>query len=275
MDCRHFDECISPYLDQMLDEQDRELFEIHLSKCPDCKNNLEETRKLISMMKKLNEEPLPQGFEDSLFKKLENSRESKNLYWLRWIGAVAGVLVIFFSIKAVRNTVLMGNMDKMTKETPSAQEMAKDEGSTLDMAPKEDLEEETARSESAVAMNDSTEADKDEYSEVGQDITKDDGIEATGKESEESYTGSSRGIQSDIVEVYVQDICITPQTLKFMAINNELELVESDENSVVIEIMDDEQRNILFDELSKMGEIREVGQETGGSKVKIIIKNKE
>lgn len=75
-----------------------------------------------------------------------------------------------------------------------------------------------------------------------------------------------------MVEVYVQDICITPETLKFIAIDRELELVGSDENSVDIKVSGQEDRNTLYHELSKLGEVKDIGDNMDSDQIKIIIR---
>jgi len=242
MDCKHFDEYISLYLDGVIDKENKKEFEEHLNQCPQCKKKLEETQEVISLIKSLDEESLPQGFRDNLIKKLESSRKIQTRNLLRWVAAVAGVIVIFLSAKALKDIKYTeGINDGVMQAEEVAENMASisDDSVNEFAPPKEDR---------ATAEVTSTDQDQED---TRQSIMK---------------------IQSDLVEVYVQDICITPQTLKLMANNNGLELISSDENSIVIEIRDEEQRIILYKELSKMGEIRDIGENMGSNEVKIIIK---
>src|SRR5690554_5293859 len=123
MDCRHFDDYISPYLDQSLERQDREEFEKHLNECVECRENLQETRKMISILSRLDEEPLPEGFRENLYKRLEERRALISPYSLKWIGAIAGIIILLFAIKVVRDINLAGGV---MEETHIASDMAVD-----------------------------------------------------------------------------------------------------------------------------------------------------
>lgn len=270
MDCRHFDDYISPYLDQSLERQDREEFEKHLNECAECRENLQETRKMISILSRLDEEPLPEGFRENLYKRLEERRALISPYSLKWIGAIAGIIILLFAIKVVRDINLAGGV---MEETHIALDMAVDSNSIADTAA--DVAPHSTRGEDNAAVG------SDRYSVDNPDGNeKEYAFENRDESDKESYKGEDIDldnevrIESDLVELYVQDICITPQTLQFVAINNELELLESDEESVLIEIRDDEQRKVLYKELSKMGEIKDIGQNIGDNRVRIVIKNK-
>ncbi len=244
MNCKHIDEYISLYIDDVLNERDKKEFEVHLNQCPQCKKKLKETQKLVSLIKEIGEEPLPQGFRDNLIKKLEGSRKMQTRNLLRWVGAMAGVIIIFLSVRALKDIKFTDGIDR---EVMPSEEIAEDMVSSIqNSADKFDASQEEGVSAETTSMENDLE-DKRE---------------------------SIMKIQSDLVELYVQDICISPETLKLMVINNGLELIRSDEDSVVIEIKEEEERNILYKELSKMGEIRDIGENIGSTEVKIIIKNK-
>lgn len=91
------------------------------------------------------------------------------------------------------------------------------------------------------------------------------------KENNDKEDNDTIGIQSESVEVYVQDVCITPQTLQFMAANNGIELIQMEDSSATFEIVNDEQRIVLYEELSKMGRVEETGDNIGGNQVKVVI----
>ncbi|NLN40580.1 MAG: hypothetical protein GX160_01045 [Clostridiales bacterium] len=244
MDCKNFNEYISLYLDEILDEEDKKEFEEHLNQCPQCKKEFEETQKVVSLVKELGEEPVPHGFRESIINRLGRLRKNQTSNLIRWIAAMAGVIIIFLSVKAIKDTRFTAGIDR---EVMPAEEVAEDMASISD----------------------------DSVNEFAS--PKDEGVsaEVTSMEDDQGdKRASTMKVQSDLVEVYVQDICITPQTLKLMANSNGLDLIKSDENSVVIEIKEEKERNILYEELSKMGEIRDIGENIGGNEVKIIIKTK-
>jgi hypothetical protein len=261
MDCKVFDEYISLCIDQLLDEQDKKNFELHLNQCSQCKEKYEETRELVSLIRGIDEEPLPRGFRNNLIKKLERSQKINTGYLLRWLGAMAGIIVIFLSVKAIKDTRFTGTIDK---------EMLPIEGVAEDMASTDSAVEEFAHDDMERGSSDMV-VMEDNY-DSGEITALDENADRT--ENTDGIDESIMTIQSDLVEVYVQDICITPHTLMLMANNHGLELIENDEDSVVIDIRDDEERSILYRELSKMGEVRDIGENIGSNEVKIIIKSK-
>ena len=99
MDCRDFDYYISLYIDKMLDEGDKEKLVNHLKECQRCSEGFRKTQQIVSMINSLESEPLPHDFNDKLLGKIGHGKRIASPHWLRWAGAVAGILVIFFSIK--------------------------------------------------------------------------------------------------------------------------------------------------------------------------------
>lgn len=258
MDCKDFDYYISLYIDDMLEEQDKEELENHLKQCKICRESFQETQDVISMVNSLEPEPVPHGFKDKLFSRMGSGRTLLASPWLRWAGAVAGVLVIFFSIKAVLDT---GITDRLATTVTPPGEIVEDaigeESGVMSF-------ESPAEDEAAMEVDDTG------YADIQEEVLRDeDGVDIISKEQPRAEISE---IQSDVVEVYVQDICITPETLKFIAIDNELELIGSDENSIDIKVSSQEDRSIIYHELSKLGEVKDIGENMDNDQVKIIIR---
>ncbi|NLJ41958.1 MAG: hypothetical protein GX352_10200 [Clostridiales bacterium] len=278
MDLKHFDEYISPYLDGKLNEEEKAVLENHLDTCTECMAKLEETRKLVQVLDSLDELPLPTDFHKNLTIKLEQSKRQRNTHWYSWAGAVAAIIIIFFSIKAVIGPL---QLDKATESAPMEAEIATDESGEGDFkfepgepespaAAPEDSNEKEARGDSEIARVEQEEmAPQGEWGEADSQAEP-----AEAPQDDGSYYGETRAIQTDVVEVYTEDICITPYALKLMALDNDMEPIESDENSVVIVLDGEDKRHILFEELSKMGEIKEVGSNNIEDQVRVIIKVK-
>ncbi|HZJ83768.1 MAG TPA: zf-HC2 domain-containing protein [Clostridia bacterium] len=249
MNSRHFDEYISPYLDKMTDEKDKRELEAHLSGCSKCKIVLDETRGIINNLKGLDDKTLPLNFHEGLFDRLDKSKNSmRNRVWLKTAGAIVATVILLFTVKAIGNwSALDGDPD--IEEPQQESDQLKDSSM---LAMDEEAEGEHIEDSGAKTMNE----------------------EMQSNASKEDFRVVDRmGIQSESVEVYVEDICITPQTLQFMAVSNELELVHMDENSATFEMLNDEQRILLYEELSKMGNVIEVGETVGGDRVKVVIKS--
>jgi len=82
-------------------------------------------------------------------------------------------------------------------------------------------------------------------------------------------------IKTDYVKVKVQDVCITPYTLKMIAVNNGIEVIRSSEDSVALEVSSIEQRKLLYQELSNIGEIEDIGEKLDSDQVTIVIVKEE
>ena len=245
MDCKDFDYYISLYIDDMLEEQDKEELENHLKQCKICRESFQETQDVISMVNSLEPEPVPHGFKDKLFSRMGSGRTLLASPWLRWAGAVAGVLVIFFSITAVLDT---GITDRLATTVTPPGEIAEDA-----------IGEESGvmSFESPLRMRAAMEVDDTGYADIQEEVLRDeDGVDIISKEQPRAEISE---IQSDVVEVYA-GYMHNPETLKFIAIDNELELIGSDENSIDIKVSSQEDRSIIYHELSKLGEVKDIGK---------------
>lgn len=246
MDCEYFNKYISPYVDGMIDAKDKEALEKHLNQCSRCIAILHETREIIARVDELDEEILPADFHQSLLDRLGKGRNyMKSMKWFKTAGVIVAIIVLLFSVKVIGN---WGSMDK---------------GKGLDDGT---IQEENHEKEEKpmIAMDENS---------IAQDKDTDNIEEKRESQSskEDKDEGDVKMIRSESVEVYVQDVCITPQTLQFMAANNDLDLIEMEDSSATFGIKNDEHRVILYEELSKMGEVKETGDNIGGNQVKVVI----
>lgn len=84
---------------------------------------------------------------------------------------------------------------------------------------------------------------------------------STDDSSEELDLDSIGFISHSEVMVHVNDVCIVPRTLVFMAANKEWDVVKTGDDSITLELESDDDLIALYDELSKMGEVKEEGSE--------------
>ena len=98
MTCHEFEEKINPYLDHLLDPEEAGQVEAHMEACPDCKRLYQQLSKVITSLRSLEDEPLPEGFEEALHEKLAAGTVQRPR-WKRvslW-GGVAAALVVLVS----------------------------------------------------------------------------------------------------------------------------------------------------------------------------------
>ena len=75
--CGQVSNNISAYIDGELSEKEREKISVHLENCPECRAQLESTRKTIDKINKLPLVGLPDGLHNSIMERLENSAHTK------------------------------------------------------------------------------------------------------------------------------------------------------------------------------------------------------
>ena len=108
MNCDEVQELLSPYADNMLDEDETNLISLHLKTCNVCSEEYERLLGLISALHSMKELELPEGFEARLHERLISEQTSsiqevsapkrKRFFIPSWLplGAVAAALVMLF-----------------------------------------------------------------------------------------------------------------------------------------------------------------------------------
>jgi hypothetical protein len=108
--CEEFKANINEYLDSELDSKLLPGFLEHLEDCNTCKIELEETRKIISIIKEIPEVELPFDFKEKLHLKLINEKQKfdkKNNFYLiknryfKIFSSIAAILVIAVLLKGI------------------------------------------------------------------------------------------------------------------------------------------------------------------------------
>lgn len=279
MDCRQFRESMSLWIDGILDQQEQKRFIQHMESCENCRRELKEYKNMVFLLRNMEEEPLPEGFHERLHSRLVEETKSfeqlpkddaKSARWMRWIGAVAAIFVLLFSVKALNKVALWG--DRQAKEERMEIESTSDQAvqdSSFSIASAPDASEDATSSQ-----KDSFEEEGgiQEKAEVNDRILSDSSVDTASNETIEERSGK---IETNRVQLKTQDVCVTPSTLKMMAVNNGIELVRSDENSVVLKITDPKQKEVLYKELSRIGDVEDVGDKIDLGEVTVIIMPKK
>lgn len=108
MKCRECLESLDLYIDGALSEAEEKAVENHIGECESCKTEFEALSDIIAGLQSLEEEPLPEGFDESLREKLEQislpaSQTSKirGLKPYRWMAYIAASLLVLAGSYAV------------------------------------------------------------------------------------------------------------------------------------------------------------------------------
>jgi len=265
---------MSCWIDGVLDQQEQKRFIQHMESCENCRMELRKYKEMVFMLRNMEEQPLPAGFHERLSSRLAEeiqsssqliTKDDNHVKWIRWIGAVAAIFVLLFSFKALDSVDLLGGKQTRTEQSKAdrmeagsvMERSAQDSSFSITAAPEalEDIPDSQNDSFQAEARVQEKMETYDEGSQVMQGLAEDD----------------SETINTNILELRTQDVCVTPSTIKMMAINYGIEVIKSNEDSVVLKITDSEQKKILYQELSKMGDVKDIGDEIDLGEVTIII----
>lgn len=271
MDCRVAQELISSYIDDMLDREEARQLEAHIGSCSECRQRFEQMKDVVQMVGTLEEEELPDGFSDRLRSRLEAEQVSKMVYkkhsgfskWVKWVGIAAAVAVIVLVIRVLSVDGLLYISPQGKGQTDSA---------ALEDVSKSSLK--GSQAEESAGASDRPAA----QSEVQQEQIRDNGdvrVFDTESKTSEQAEDADGYIKVDKVELRVQDVCITPQTLMIRAIQHGIEVVEQTENSITLRVKSIEQRKALYRELELLGEVEEVGTNFESDMVSIVIVQQE
>lgn len=114
--CKEIGELISKYLEDELDELNRDEFEEHIDSCVDCKNELEAVREVLYSLEEIDEVELPIDFKETLHEKLvleQQKKENKskslliNYKYIKAVSSIAAVLLIIFVARGFLITGLL------------------------------------------------------------------------------------------------------------------------------------------------------------------------
>ncbi|MCR6546091.1 anti-sigma factor family protein [Dehalobacterium formicoaceticum] len=102
MTCEKIQDMLSPYLDQVLSQEETASVEKHLATCPDCRRELEDLKKTSKLMQNMPEIPLPTDFQrdlhhqlSALDKKGKSGKFMGGIFTHRWAPlAMAAVLML-------------------------------------------------------------------------------------------------------------------------------------------------------------------------------------
>lgn len=103
MNCDKFRENISYYIDDILDDNDKREFEDHMNSCEQCKDEYEQMLILIDSLNSVEQVPLPDNYDETLRKKLNNEKVKVKKKWNKYMYIAASLAIVFFSVQNIDN----------------------------------------------------------------------------------------------------------------------------------------------------------------------------
>lgn len=98
MDCRKVETLISNFIENDLNEGQREEISRHLKKCKNCRKLKEKLETLIPLCPELQEE-VPFFLKNRLYNIFEATEDRETRYgYLRWVAAAIGTLILFLNL---------------------------------------------------------------------------------------------------------------------------------------------------------------------------------
>ncbi|CAH2212605.1 zf-HC2 domain-containing protein [Tepidibacter aestuarii] len=101
MNCDKFRENISYYIDDILDDNDKHEFENHMNNCDQCRCEYEQMLVLIDSLNSVDQVPLPDNYDETLRKKLNNERVKGKRKWSKYMYIAASLAIVFFSTQNI------------------------------------------------------------------------------------------------------------------------------------------------------------------------------
>lgn len=99
MNCEQVQELLSPYIDDVLETDAVHAVDRHLETCGECSKEYQELVSMISMLKAMGDEDLPEGFNERLMGRIKAVNPSRKRFLIpSWLpaGAAAAILVALF-----------------------------------------------------------------------------------------------------------------------------------------------------------------------------------
>ncbi|WP_427338942.1 DUF4349 domain-containing protein [Caloranaerobacter sp. DY30410] len=130
MDCKSFEEKISLYIDDMLDEIEKKELELHLNECSKCKILFENMNSIVNYARDCEEVELPKDFNEKLRMKLEEIERLKSyknrFKALSTIAAAFLVVIISISIFISNNSKIEENLMYYGKDAAMENQMTRE-----------------------------------------------------------------------------------------------------------------------------------------------------
>ena len=127
MECSIILDLLSPYIDNEVTEEERELVEKHLSECPSCAEEYHILKSVLNELSLIEDRDLPAGFHEDLMNKIGVKKKRNILRFTRQafpVAAAAFMLVLVIGVVGLSNLDRWAKGSKMEYATDSVKEEA-------------------------------------------------------------------------------------------------------------------------------------------------------
>lgn len=140
MNCNEFNEKISLYIDNQLNDMQKKEFEQHLNSCDKCKNDYNQMVQILEFARDCEQEELPSNYKATLREKLEECQRSnvkkKRINWKKYSAIAAGLLVIVTSVSLLSSSDMKQYDEAENKSSYEYDSMGSNTNQVADEAPK-------------------------------------------------------------------------------------------------------------------------------------------
>jgi len=257
MNCKKWKKFINEYIDDLLSEDQRTSFESHMTKCSDCSREVHELREVVSMVKTLSQKDLPNDFEFKLRRAIETDELRKTVLArkridysgiIKWAGAAAAIFLIMFGVLTDRL-----NFDILDDQAQKEQQRVLIEAAPAQEEAQTDVNRMTpfvAKAPEPAAVD--LPAEKDLRQETG------------------IYSADISRIETNAIDLTVDSVQVTVDDLRNIANEHGIEVLDLSCQGIMLRV-NEEHREILYTELSRLGRIVETGDKFGTDTISIMI----
>lgn len=262
MNCKKWKKIINEYIDDLLSDDQRTSFELHMTKCSDCSWEVHELREVVSMVKTLSQKDLPNDFEFKLRRAIETDELRKTVLTrkrtdysviIKWAGAAAAIFLIMFGVLT----------DRLNFDILDAQPQKEQQRVLMEAAP---TQEEATPEETQTDANRMTPfvAEAPEPPAVDLPAEKDLRQEAG------IYSADISRIETNAIDLNADSVMVTVDDLRNIAYEHGIEVIDFSCQGITLRVSEDH-REILYRELSRLGRIVETGDRYGTDTVSVMI----
>ncbi|NMA82777.1 MAG: DUF4349 domain-containing protein [Epulopiscium sp.] len=140
MNCQQIQENISLYMDDILNEEEKQLLNHHIIECENCTNEFAYMIDLINDLQNIPQKELPFGYHEELIKKVElittenqkkNKKEKKRLFFTEWLKPMVAVFLLVILV----GTATIFSLEVLTPKNLASDSAPRENSSKADMAP--------------------------------------------------------------------------------------------------------------------------------------------
>ena len=257
MNCKKWKKRINEYIDDLLPDDQKSAFELHMVNCSDCSREVHELREVVSMLKTLSQKDLPIDFELKLKRAIETDELRKTLLVrkridysgiVKWAGAAAAIFLIMFGVLT----------DRLDFGISDGQPQNEQQRVLMEAAP--------AQEEAEADANLKTPFVAEAPKSVADDTTNDKDL-AQG--TRVFVAGISR-IESNAIDLTVDSVQVAVDDLRNIANEHGIEVIDLSCQGITLRVNEDH-RKTLYRELSRLGRIVETGDKFGTDTISIMI----